>query len=377
MDSTPTPTADRYQRGLARLAEIDGDAGRKVIEGLRDVAPDLARYVIEFPFGDIYSRPGLDLRARELATVAALTALGNARPQLEVHLHAALNVGCTREELVEVIIQMAVYAGFPAALNGMDAAKAAFARQDAVGRDDAPRPAPTAPPATLREQYGLRPPPALDPARTALLLVDMQREFIDGALIVPGAAPAIANATRLLAWARSRGVTVVFVRQVAARPDSLLFAPGSPGIEFAAGLAPGDADLVITKSAAGAFSRTELDAQLRARGIDHLVIAGMMTHLAIDSSARDGSVLGYQVVVVTDATATRALPGPHGDGIVDHGTLQRTALAALADRFADLLSTDELQGLPIAGVAAIPPASDARSAVAIHNSGPPTSGRKF
>ncbi len=354
IDSSSTPKTNRYQRGLARLAEIDGDAGRRVIDGLRDVAPDLARYVIEFPFGDIYSRPGLDLRTRELATVAALTALANARPQLEVHLHAALNVGCTREELAEVIIQMAVYAGFPAALNGMDAAKAVFARQHAMGRDDAPGPAPAAPPVTLREQYGLRPPPALDPARTALLLVDMQREFVDGALIVPGAALAIANATRLLAWARSRGVTVVFVRQVATRSHSPFFAPGSPTIEFAAGLAPGEGDLVITKSAAGAFSRTELDAQLRARGIEQLAIAGMMTHLAVDSSARDGSVLGYQVVVVTDATATRALPGPHGDGIVDHGTLQRTALAALADRFADLLSTDELLGLPMRGVAAIP-----------------------
>jgi 4-carboxymuconolactone decarboxylase len=112
-------TNDRYTRGLARLAEIDGRAGAAVIEGLRDLAPDLGRYIIEFGFGDVYSRPSLDLRTREIATVAALTAMGTARPQLAVHIGAALNIGCSRDEIVEVIIQMALYAGFPAALNGI------------------------------------------------------------------------------------------------------------------------------------------------------------------------------------------------------------------------------------------------------------------
>ena len=120
---------ERYQAGLQQLAQIDGEAGEKVLAALADVAPDLARYTIEFPFGDIYRRPGLDLKSRELATVAALTALGNAQPQLAVQLHAALNVGCSQAELVEVIIQMAVYAGFPAALNGMFTAKQVFAER--------------------------------------------------------------------------------------------------------------------------------------------------------------------------------------------------------------------------------------------------------
>lgn len=126
---------DRYEQGLLKLKEIDGEAGEQVIESLKDIAPDLGRYVIEFPFGDIYSRPGLDLKSREIATVAALTALGNAQPQLKVHIHGALNVGCSREEVVEVIIQMAVYAGFPAALNGISAAKAVFTERDQQGSD--------------------------------------------------------------------------------------------------------------------------------------------------------------------------------------------------------------------------------------------------
>jgi 4-carboxymuconolactone decarboxylase len=82
--------------------------------------------LVEFPYGDIYTRPGLDLKSREIATIAALTALGNATPQLKVHVHAALNVGCSQEEIVETIMQMAVYAGFPAALNGLFAAREVF-----------------------------------------------------------------------------------------------------------------------------------------------------------------------------------------------------------------------------------------------------------
>ena len=120
---------ERYTRGSLRLAEVDGEGGRHVIDALKDVAPDLARYVIEFGFGDVYSRPGLDLRTRELATVAGLAALGHAQPQLRVHVNGALNVGCTPAEIVEVIIQMALYAGFPAALNAAFTAKQVFAER--------------------------------------------------------------------------------------------------------------------------------------------------------------------------------------------------------------------------------------------------------
>ena len=125
--------SERYNRGWMKLKEVDGEAGTKVIDSLKDIAPDLGRYTIEFPFGDIYSCPGLDLKSREMAVVAALTALGNAAPQLRVHIHGALNVGVTREEAVEIIMMMAVYAGFPAALNGMAAAKEVFLERDAKG----------------------------------------------------------------------------------------------------------------------------------------------------------------------------------------------------------------------------------------------------
>lgn len=101
-----------------------------MVNALADIAPDFARYLIEFPFGDIYCRPELGLREREIATIAALTALGNAAPQLKVHIEAGLNVGLTRTEITEVMMQMSVYAGFPAALNGLFAAKEVFSDMD-------------------------------------------------------------------------------------------------------------------------------------------------------------------------------------------------------------------------------------------------------
>ena len=118
--------SERYKTGWGKLAEIDGEQGERVVQALKDISPEFADLLIEFPFGDVYSCPGLDLKSREIATVAALTAMGTAAPQLKVHVHGALNVGCTKTEIIEVMIQMAVYAGFPAALNGLFIAKEVF-----------------------------------------------------------------------------------------------------------------------------------------------------------------------------------------------------------------------------------------------------------
>ena len=115
-----------FESGLKKLQEIDGEAGQKVIESLAAISPDLAKMIIEFGFGEVYQRPGLDLRSRELATVAALTALGCCQPQLNVHINGALNVGCEPQEITETIIQIALYAGFPACLNAMFVAKEVF-----------------------------------------------------------------------------------------------------------------------------------------------------------------------------------------------------------------------------------------------------------
>lgn len=123
----------RYRRGWDKLDEIDPGAGPELVESLKDIAPDFARYIIEFPFGTIYTRPVLDQKSRELAVIAALTALGTAQPQLKDHIRRGLRAGWRREEVVEVIMQMAIYAGVPAALNGLSAAKAVFGKLDESG----------------------------------------------------------------------------------------------------------------------------------------------------------------------------------------------------------------------------------------------------
>ena len=111
-----TLTSDRYERGLKQMAEVYGVDGGEVVAPLHD----LGRYMVEFPYGDIYSRDGLASRDREIATTAMLTALGGREPQLRVHFAAALNVGLTADELEEIIIHTVTFAGFPTAINALN-----------------------------------------------------------------------------------------------------------------------------------------------------------------------------------------------------------------------------------------------------------------
>jgi 4-carboxymuconolactone decarboxylase len=117
---------ERRNQGLEVLAKIDGDAGAAVIDSLADLSPALGHHVAAFAFGDIYNRPGLDARSRQLVTIGVLTALGGCEPQLRVHVGASLNVGLSPDEIVEAILHAAVYAGFPRALNATFAAKDVF-----------------------------------------------------------------------------------------------------------------------------------------------------------------------------------------------------------------------------------------------------------
>lgn len=112
--------SDRYRRGLDVAEQLAADKlAHFVKSGVAEVAPDFARMVIEFAFGDIYSRDALDLRSRELIAIAALAASGQAGPQLRVHVESARSAGITKPQVVEVLMQIALYAGFPAALNAL------------------------------------------------------------------------------------------------------------------------------------------------------------------------------------------------------------------------------------------------------------------
>ncbi|MFH0180597.1 carboxymuconolactone decarboxylase family protein [Streptomyces cacaoi] len=117
---------DRYQRGKEKLVEIDGAHGLEVIESLDDIAPDLGRYIVEFTFGDVYHRPWLTARLRQLVTVGALTVVGDTAPQLRVHIGAALNVGLSAAQVVETLIHVVPYAGFPRTLNAITVARDVF-----------------------------------------------------------------------------------------------------------------------------------------------------------------------------------------------------------------------------------------------------------
>jgi len=126
IEGVDTMSDERFKKGLEILEKYNPDSFHNLKKNLDVIAPDLSRFVVEFPYGDIYSRPGLDMKTREMITIAALTAMGTAELQLKSHIKGALSVGCTKEEIVEIMLQMAVYAGFPAAINGINAAREVF-----------------------------------------------------------------------------------------------------------------------------------------------------------------------------------------------------------------------------------------------------------
>src|SRR3954464_13298093 len=120
-------TEDRTQRGADILAKLHPWGVPNVLGPLEQIAPDFKNMVRDFAFGEIYSRPGLDLKSRQLATVAMLAAANTSPLELKAHLHGALKLGWTKTELVELLMQVAVYAGFPAAMHGLLIAKEVFA----------------------------------------------------------------------------------------------------------------------------------------------------------------------------------------------------------------------------------------------------------
>jgi 4-carboxymuconolactone decarboxylase len=120
----------RFERGLVTLKRIHGRAGVGVLDKLAETAPELSKFVIAFAFGDIYARPQLSLRERQIATVASIATLGHAQTQLKSHIDGALNLGITKAEIIELLMQMAVYAGFPAAINAVATAAEVFAARE-------------------------------------------------------------------------------------------------------------------------------------------------------------------------------------------------------------------------------------------------------
>jgi 4-carboxymuconolactone decarboxylase len=126
--------SERYRRGVDIIQQLSsGSLEHFLTSRVAEVAPDFARMAIEFPFGDLYSRGNLAFRDREIAAISALATLGHAGPQLRTHVAAAMTQGVSKAEIVEVLMQSAVYAGFPAALNALAGCHDLLAEGDCVG----------------------------------------------------------------------------------------------------------------------------------------------------------------------------------------------------------------------------------------------------
>ena len=125
-----------YQRGMNEIRKQLGPMADSYIQRIKALAPEFAWVNVTFPFGELYTRDVLDLKTRELCTVAALTVQGFSLPQLKLHIDAALRTGASREEVIEVITQMIAYAGFPAATNALMTAEAVFQDHDATEQEE-------------------------------------------------------------------------------------------------------------------------------------------------------------------------------------------------------------------------------------------------
>ena len=111
---------DTYRRGLELLEKLHGgQAGAAMVAEMKDICPDFATMTIEWSLGGIMARPGLDLLTRELVLVAACVTMGNAAPQLRAHMESAAKLGATRQQMIEVILQLTFYAGGPAVRNAL------------------------------------------------------------------------------------------------------------------------------------------------------------------------------------------------------------------------------------------------------------------
>jgi len=121
---TSSTQSERFKKGLETLNRINGEgSGERIVNTLTEVSPDIAKYAIEYGFGDLFNRTVLSDKTKELVIIANLAAMGNAQSQLKAHINAALNVGVSQEEIAEVMILTSAYSGFPAAINGTLALK--------------------------------------------------------------------------------------------------------------------------------------------------------------------------------------------------------------------------------------------------------------
>lgn len=197
---------------------------------------------------------------------------------------------------------------------------------------------------TIRAIAGAPAPQHLDPARTALLVIDFQNEYFSGKMPIPDGQKALDNARRLVERADVEGTSVYHIQHVTPA-GSPVFAEDSESSAFHHDSQPAGNHVILRKSSVSVFPTTDIDRRLKQAGVDTLIITGLMTHACVAGAARDAVPLGYNVIVAEDACATRDLEMSNGETVA-HDMLHRAALASIDDTFGDILPTEQILRLP-------------------------------
>lgn len=198
---------------------------------------------------------------------------------------------------------------------------------------------------TIRAMSGAAPVSQLPAGKTALLVIDFQNEYFTGRMPIPDGASALANTRELIRFADEHKMPVYHVQHVAPA-GSAVFAMDGETVKFHPDMQPRAQDVVLQKTTVSAFGSTDLDKRLKKAGIEHLIISGLMTHACVAGAARDAAPLGYNVLVASDASATRAITRVNGDAI-DKDSLHKAALAEVEDTFGDVMTTAQIIKLPV------------------------------
>jgi len=198
---------------------------------------------------------------------------------------------------------------------------------------------------TIRALSGATPVDHLPAGKSALVVIDFQNEYFSGRMPIPDGAAALAKTRELITFADSHKIPVYHVQHVAPA-GSPVFAIDGQIVKFHPDMQPRPQDVVLQKSTVSVFASTDLDQQLKNAGIQTLIISGLMTHACVAGAARDAAPLGYNVIVASDASATRAITRANGVSI-DKDSLHKAALAEVEDTFGDVLSTAQIVKLPV------------------------------
>ncbi len=198
---------------------------------------------------------------------------------------------------------------------------------------------------TIRAMSGATPADHLPAGKSALVVIDFQNEYFSGRMPIPDGAAALAKTRELISFADSHKIPVYHVQHVAPA-GSPVFAIDGETVKFHKDMQPRPQDVVLQKTTVSVFASTDLDERLKKAGINTLIISGLMTHACVAGAARDAAPLGYNVIVASDASATRAITRVNGSSI-DKDYLHQAALAEVEDTFGDVMTTEQIVKLPV------------------------------